>query len=182
MRAIWVSVIATISLIGCQTAPTQQGVSDLTRDLRQKQVSFVLNQDVTVPSTRARLFFQDGGVVGGRSSYRPHCFLEIDSIDHSGFPISAETFEVVRIQRSTVQIAAQGGLQVASTAIAFGVQFRSNSDRFHDGYHFWLQSETQPVVRKLTCYGVFAPPSKLRPPTLEEINAALGEAGVMRIQ
>lgn len=181
MRAIWFSVVITVLLAGCQTAPSLQRVSDLTRDLRENQVSFVLNQDVTIPSGRARLFLQDGGIVGGRSLYRPHCILEIDSVDHTGYTVSAQTFVVARIQRSTVQIASQSGFQLASRITAFGV-FRGNTDRFHDGYHFWLQSDTQPSVMRLTCYGVYQRPSRLRPPTLEEIGSALGEVGLLKVQ
>jgi len=181
MRAIWASVFITVLLAGCQTVPSFQGASDLTRDLRENRVSFVLKQDVTIPSQRARLFLQDGGIVGGRSLYRPHCILEIDSVDHTGYTVSAQTFVVARIQRSTVQIASQNGFQLASTITAFG-DFRGNTDRFHDGYHFWLQSDAQPSVMRLTCYGVYERPSRLRPPTLEEIGAALGEVGLLKAQ
>jgi hypothetical protein len=181
MRAVWILVFSALLLAGCETTPNLKGASDLNRDLRGHQVSFVLNQDVTIPSRRARLFLQDGEIVGGRNLYQPHCILEIDSVDHRGFPVSAGTFDVVRIQRSTVQIASQSGFQLASTVTAFGT-LRGSSDRFHDGYHFWLQSETQPSVMRLTCYGVFERPSNLRPPTLEEIGVALGEVGRLKIQ
>ena len=181
MRAVWILVFSALFLAGCATTPNLRGASDLTRDLRGHQVSFVLNQDVTVPAGRARLFLQDGEIVGGRNLYQPHCILEVDSVDHQGFPVSAGRFDVVRIQRSTVQIAAQRGFRLASTVMAFDA-WRDNSDRFHDGYHFWLQSDTQPSVMRLTCYGVFERPSHLRPPTLEEIGVALGEVGRLKIQ
>lgn len=125
------------------------------------------------------MFFQDGGVVGSRSFYRPHCALEIDSIDHPGFPISPEVFTITRVQRSTVQIAALDGLRVAGLQTASG-SYDRGVDRFHDGYHFWLQSDAQPSVMRLSCYGVYAAPVDLRPPTLAEINEALGEVGTIR--
>jgi hypothetical protein len=181
MRTFGILFLAVLSLAGCQVESELRGVSDLTRDLRHKVVRFVLTQDVSVPSGRARLFLQDGSVVGGRNFYRPHCILEIDSIDHAGFPISEETFDVIRIQRSTVQTASDDNLRFAAAFIAFG-SYESNSDRFHDGYHFWLQSDAQPAVMRLTCYGVFARPSDLRPPTLEEINAALGAVGTIQVE
>lgn len=182
LRVIWVLVFTPLLLAGCQSSPDIERVSDLTRDLRQKQVSFVLQQDVTIPAARSRVFLQDGGIVGGRNLYRPHCSFEIDSVDHTGFPIAAEIFDVVRIQRSTVQIASQSTPEVASLSVASGIGLRINSDRFHDGYHFWLQSDRQPMVRRLTCYGVFARPADLRAPTLGEINAALGDVGVVQVQ
>jgi len=181
MRNSWMVAVVAFFLAGCETMSNLEPVSDLTRDLRGNQVSFVLHQDVTIPAGRARLFLQDGRIVGGRNLYRPHCGLEIDSVDHTGFPVSAETFDVVRIQRTTVQIALQGEAHVASTRMAFG-PFRDSSDRFHEGYHFWLRSQRQPAVMRLTCYGVYARPIDLRPPTLEEIEAALGEVGTLRVE
>lgn len=181
MRTIGFVVLASCLLVGCQAELNLRGASDLTRDLRQKDVRLLLKQDVNIPAGRARLFLQDGGVVGARNFYRPHCILEVDPVDHTGFPVSADVFDVVRVQRSTVQIASEDMPRLAATFTAFG-GYRNSSDRFHDGYHFWLQSETQPAVMRLTCYGVFARPIDLRPPTLEEINAALGEVGTLQVK
>jgi hypothetical protein len=181
MRVFWIAAVAGLLLAGCQTMPNLQAKSDLTRDLRDNQVSFALKQDVTIPAARARLYLQGGRVVGGRNSFRPHCILEVDSVDHAGFPVAAETFDVVRIQRSTVRIALQAGRQRASSVMAVG-SYRNGSDRFHDGYHFWLQSDRQPSVMRLTCYGVYERPSRLWPPTLEEIGVALGEVGLLKVQ
>jgi hypothetical protein len=45
-----------------------------------------------------------------------------------------------------------------------------------------LKSDKQPGVSRLTCYGVYAAPVDLRPPTLEEINATLGVIGMLRAE
>lgn len=180
MRTVGYAVFVLLFLVGCQTASGLRTTSDLTRDLRHKQVSFRLDQDLEIPSGRARLFLQDGSVVGGRSYYRPHCALEVDSIDHSGFPITAQTFDVIRVQRSTVQIAALSDSRVAGLLTASS-SYNNSTDRYHDGYHFWLESDTQPAVMRLTCYGIYARPSDLRPPTLNEIDAALGRVGRIRV-
>jgi hypothetical protein len=180
MRIPLLAFLTTVLLLGCRAEPMLRGASDLTRDLRQKDVRFVLNQDVSVPAGQARLFLQDGAIVGGRSFYRPHCNLEIDSVSHSGFPISAGSFEVTRVQRTTVQIASTELPRLAATTMVWG-SLRSSSDRFFDGYHFWLVSETQPAVMRLTCYGIYERPGRLRPPTLQDIEIVLGQVGALRV-
>ena len=65
----------------------------------------------------------------------------------------------------------------AGPALA-GSWFYRDDDRFHDGYHFWLASETQPQVMRLSCFGVYARWPDLYPPTLDDIAAALGEIEV----
>ena len=55
----------------------------------------------------------------------------------------------------------------------------SGSSSYHEGFHFWIYSERQPDVRRMSCYGVYAQPYELYPPTLEEIRVALGGLAVI---
>jgi hypothetical protein len=66
MRILIVAVAAIVFLGGLLTEQGVRGASDLPRDLRDKQVSAVLNQEVSVPPGRARLFMQAGNVVGAK--------------------------------------------------------------------------------------------------------------------
>jgi hypothetical protein len=182
MKGLYFLALAAFFLTGCETISNLEPASDLRVDLRDKEVSFVLEQDITIPAKKARLYLQNGAVGGSRDLYQPFCVLEIDAVDHQGFTITPDSFDVVRIQRSTVQIASQGGTKLASSAsLAFRLRNDSES-RVHDGYHFWLQSDSQPSVMRLTCYGVFKRISQVEPPTLEEIGVALGESGRLLIQ
>jgi hypothetical protein len=181
MRILVLAVAGIVFLSGCAGLNLGGSVSDLNRDLRGKQVSFVLNQEITIRPGKARSVFQDGIVTGATNAYRPFCILEVDSVDHSGYPVAAETFEVARIQRSTVQIVSRDDRRLASASLRLG-RFDGGTQRFHDGYHFWLKSDKQPGVSRLTCYGVYAAPVDLRPPTLEEINATLGAIGMLRAE
>jgi hypothetical protein len=175
-------VVSAVFLAGCETLSDVERVSDLRLDLRDKQVSFILSREVIIPARRARIFLQNGEIVANRDLYQPVCIFEIDAVDHQGFSVVPESFDVARIQRSTVQIASQREIQLASTLTAFGNLRKDSESRLHDGYHFWLQSDSQPSVMRLTCYGVFDRPSRVRPPTLDEIGIALGEIGYLRIQ
>jgi hypothetical protein len=128
------------------------------------------------------VYLQDGGVAsdsaiisGGFDSYRPHCAIEIKRVDHDGFPVTAATFKVTLVQRTTTQVVSNSRLLVAAIGGLGG-----GSASYYDGYHFWLASDVEPEVRRMTCYGVFAQPFELFPPTIEEINAAIRGVAELR--
>lgn len=184
MRKAPLFLLVGVFLAGCQQS---SGVRDAQSGgyLPLQNATLVLHQSVEVAAGRARVFFQDGGLAGpgglGRgtyNSYRPHCALEIDSVKHSGFVINPGTFGISLVQRSIESVVSADEIRVAAWPALAG-RYGRNSDRFHDGYHFWLVSSDQPMVRRLTCYGVFARPSDLFPPTLDEINAALGDVATV---
>jgi hypothetical protein len=142
--------------------------------------SFVLDQSLTVPAGRARVFLQDGGVVGGFDQYRPHCALEIRSVQHDGFEVAPGVFRITRVQHSLEQVVDAGGRQFARTlpGVWLGRMIDGGgSASFHEGYHFWLDAPGRPEVMRLSCYGTYDRPPDLQPPTLAEIRAVLGSLG-----
>ena len=46
--------------------------------------------------------------------------------------------------------------------------------------HFWFTSASQPDVRRMSCFGVYAEPYELYPPTVQEIRQALGSIAEIR--
>lgn len=176
MRFIPVAIIVLLLTAACQqrSATVQDQRGGEWRSLQGAVL--VVNQGITVPAGRARVFLQNTSPDGTRSgtsfdSYRPHCAFEVDSVDHEGYPIQPGTFTISRVQRTTVQVVQRESVRVAGLAVA-GIIGRGSA--LHDGFHFWLTSADQPGVRRLTCYGVFAAPIDLYPPTLAEIELALG--------
>ncbi|MCB1772559.1 MAG: hypothetical protein KDI88_03000 [Gammaproteobacteria bacterium] len=166
--------VATL-LAGCQTTGTvQQNAGGAYVGLQHAEV--VLERDILVPAGQARVFVQGGepvsaaGLSGAFDSYRPHCAFEIGSVDHGGRPISAGVFKVVRVEPTIVPVVSAAPLQVAWSGGFVG----GGSQSYYDGYHFWLTSDTDRDVRRMTCYGVYAEPYELYPPTIGDINAALG--------
>jgi hypothetical protein len=141
----------------------------------------VLKRDIQIPAGRARVYLQndktgtdDPMSAGGFDSYEPHCAFEISRVDHAGFRVKAETFAVTQIQRTVVRVVGRAPVMLA----AFGPWIGGQA--YYSGYHFWLASDTQAEVRRMTCYGVYAEPYELYPPTLKEINAALGAVAELR--
>jgi hypothetical protein len=89
--------------------------------------------------------------------------------------VTAATFKVTLVQRTTTQVVSNSRLLVAGLGGTGG-----GSASYYDGYHFWLDSDVEPEVRRMTCYGVFAQPFELYPPTIEEINAAIRGVAELR--
>jgi len=134
-----------------------------------------LHRMLPVKAGQARVFLQHGKVADGVDSYAPQCDFEIDSVDHEGVEIQPDVFRILRVQHVVEQIVqAYSPLRVASLTLA-GIDGSEGASQFYEGYHFWLKSPKQPQVRRMSCYGVFEEPGWLKPPTLQEIRATLGD-------
>jgi hypothetical protein len=166
---------AIFVLAGCGNRPVQTADSPYAAE-RLAGSNFVLKQPLMVPAGRARVFLQDGAAVRGFDQYRPHCALEIRSVQHDGFEVVPGVFRITRVQHSLEQVVDLGGRDWAWLTIGFGLNgFGSSS--FHEGYHLWLDAPERPQVMRLSCYGTYDRPPDLRPPTLTEIREVLGGLG-----
>jgi hypothetical protein len=178
--------LLTVALLwGCQDSVGLRSSADTGHDAALGGAQLVIAAPLTIPAGRARLFFQDGGPVAARGLgrgrydlYRPHCALEIDTVDHDGFVVQPGRFTVTRVERSLVSVVRLDRVQFAALSFSWGPWF-GRSDKYHDGYHFWVRSDEQPAVVRLSCYGVYARWPDLYPPTLNEINVALGEVAAL---
>ena len=172
MKIVVLVVAVSLMVAGCQRSSTvRDPVSRgwVLLDGAQLQV----RQPLPVSAGKARVFVQDGVVTGGFDNYRTHCAFEIDSIDHDGVNIEPDTFQIVRVQHTLVPVVQARPLMVAGPwRVNAGIDGGSSS--YHEGYHFWIYSERQPEVMRMSCYGVYAQPYELEPPTLPDIRRALG--------
>lgn len=186
MKVIATVLLSSLLLAACGKSATVRE-TDGGDFVQLKGAELVLKQAVIVPAGKARVFIQFGARADGRGGilsggfdyYRPHCALEIRSVDHAGFTIQSDTFRITQVQGSLQQVVMRERVQVAGLQRVSDLDGRGSS-AYHEGYHFWLASERQPEVRRMSCYGVFAEPDRLRPPTLEEIRSALGEVAEIR--
>lgn len=172
MRFIVLAVTMSLLLAGCQSSSTVRD-SEINRWVLLDGAQLQVRQALPVSAGKARVFVQDGVISGGYDNYRPHCAFEIESIDHDGVTIEPDTFQIVRVQRTLVQVVQAQPLRFAGPWRA-SLNGGGGSSSYHDGYHFWLYSERQPQVMRMSCYGVYAQPYELYPPTLAEIGTALG--------
>jgi hypothetical protein len=146
----------------------------------------VLNQPISVPEGRARVYLQDGAVVGGIDEFRPHCALEIRQVSGPPRTVPAGVYPVTRVQDVTTPIVlAAPGRQLAGVGFGVGIgsgalSVSNREDGYADifeGYHFWLADSAGVGLMRLTCLGARAQPVDVAPPTRAEMAQALGKLG-----
>lgn len=135
----------------------------------------VLNQPLEVPANWATVRLQYGKVVpfGHVQEHLPHCILEINMVREAPHRVEPDTFEIIKVQRSTSTLAVNSGF-----FFFIGTAF-ADTDRPSQMFYktvFTLKSEKQPWIRELTCqndqYAAgIAIPNHL---TVPEIRQALG--------
>lgn len=180
MKSLLIMFSGVLVLAGCQGEVRQVAYSPAAVHAL-KGTELVLHQALQVAPGKARVFIQEGAVPQARNpylrgpvdQYRPHCAFEIESVDHAGVTIHPDSFRIRAVQESIQKVVSRSPLHVAGLQLAIGLD-SVGSGSYHQGYHLWLDSERQPDVRRLSCYGVYAVPFDLRPPTLAEIRETLG--------
>jgi hypothetical protein len=171
----WKGLFATLLILwvaGCANiSPSQTGKGPdryLSAELR-------INQTLTVPPHWARVFVQAGGVVSysGVNQYYPFCYVELRRPTASSQEIKPGRFRVVQARQNMESVVQARPLQLAGVQIAGG-GFVSDQTYL---LALVLDSTEQPEVARLVCAGGFDVPALARPPTLEQINQALGDLG-----
>lgn len=177
----WLTVVvALVSLTACQQSVPVRSAAE-GRYLALEGAQLVVKRPLKVAAGQARVFLQNGVAGSGFGQYQPHCAFEIRRVDHPGFTIEPGTFTITRVQSSIQQVVQRELPMLASlNLVAMDGMDGSGSSSYHEGYHLWLSSTQQPEVRRLSCFGVFAVPADLYPPTLEEIGGALGDYAEIR--
>jgi hypothetical protein len=171
---------AALLLAGCQTNSTVRDVAGKDQFTQLTGASLILNQALPIRAGQARVFVQGGRVSTGFNSYRPSCGFEIGSVQHGGVEIEPDTFAITSVQGSLTPVVSTEPMRFAALNLAGAEGLDGGSQAYYQGYHFWLSSEQQPDVRRMTCYGVYAEPYELYPPTLAEIREALGTIAEIR--
>jgi len=181
MKLLSILMLSVWFLGACQKSmPVREAPGGEFRQLQG--ASLILKEPLEVPSGKARVFVQDGKAVGDRSGllggafdiYKAHCGFEIQSVSHDGITIQPGTFIVTHVQLSLQPVVMAPPIRLAGLQLASGIEGRGSTATYHEGYHFWLSSETQPEVMRLSCYGIYNNPSTLEPPSLQEIRKVLG--------
>ena len=134
-----------------------------------------LKQALTIPPGRTRVFLQGGKVTQGFDQYAPNCNFEIRTLSEQPQVISPEAFLVVKVQRLTEEVVLLSKpFRVAGMGFA-GMDSDSGEPMIVRGVHLWFGSDTQPDVMRLTCRGGFDDPWRVDPPSINEMQTALGD-------
>ena len=144
-----------------------------------------LHQPIRIPEGRARVWLVNGRLSRNSANYRTSCALEVRRLARDGpQTMPAGAIRITRIQNYWTEVAAAMppvsgdiGLRLAS----YGDSGDSGYSMIRTGYHFWLDDSVNPNLRRLTCLGVLADPPEADPPSLAEIDAALGGLATIEV-
>lgn len=139
-----------------------------------------IHEPVRIPPGRATVWLQRGGVAAGQDWWHPGCSIEVRTLDREAVQtVQPGLFAVHRVQQVEWSAAPSpvGTVMVAS----LGSVHSAGERWLWLGYHLSLESAAQPDVMRLTCVGAYARAFEVRPPSIDEIRAALGRVATLHL-
>ena len=184
VKLLSIIFFSSFILIACSTNPLLDSKTQNTK-------TFTLKQEINIAPNSARAFFQAGQYTGSSNfnRYAQHCRLEIKTLKNISQVIKPDTFavssinideEMIAWQTQPTYLAMNDQQQLPQLKLAlFG---QGNPVETMDLIHFYLKSNKQPDVFRLTCAGALSDgnpndaPESYRP-NKKVINKILGYAG-----
>jgi len=142
-----------------------------------------IRQPIPIRAGSTHVWLQRGGVGVGQDWWYPACNLQINTLDRERVQtVAPGRFDVVRVQRMDDYAQLQTP-PIAAEPVAVRADFSGGSSVtwMWQGYHLWLSSAEQPDVRRLTCVGVYSVPFTARPPSIDQIQEALGTVATLHL-
>lgn len=134
---------------------------------------FVLHSDLTIPSSKARVYFQGGRVLKfyDVNQYSPYCVLGLHSVKSTSQIIKAGEFTVQSVTQE-FQFSRVGTIQVAGEGQSQAFEVLATVLKLH--------SESQPDIVSLTCARWGLVPSTSNP-TIRDIRNTLGNTFTLEL-
>jgi len=169
-RFLTILMVVT-ALTGCAASPDSPLASPYF-ELEPGSV-LELHRDLEIPPGMARVFLQRGKVLsrGEMNQYEPSCDIEVRDLSHEIQIIRKGVFPIEKEQFGREAVAESGALKLAFS----GGLWKGGGFSVFRYRRFWLQSEDQPEVMRMTCRGTWEEIVRASPPTLPEIRIALGK-------
>lgn len=175
----WLVLVPAVLLAACQTRVRETadgpwlGIPPGSR--------LILNQPISVPQDRARVFFRGGRVLSAGANVGPSCGIEVRTIPRDGpHTIAPGTFTITRVQDYWTQVAQHPRAGIVRLQLASSTDGGGNP-LIQEGYHLWLSGLSDPNVMRLTCLGMLDDMWRARAPTLAEVRAALGTLATLEL-
>ncbi len=186
-RIYSVLLASVVLLLGCRTVKFGDTSSPYYRPSKGSIV--ILHSDLEFQPQTARVFLQRGKTYGygGIDRYYPWCYFQLYTVKDSIQTLNADTFEVYKVASRTEWVVEHGTMHLAGVRIQFGTDnFTAMSG---DGgpstetavVQMRLRSEKQPQIFQLACGGAEENPVLSKPPSIDEIRAALGKIATLRL-
>ena len=145
---------------------------------------FILHEEITIAPGRVRMSFQDGTPAYAYGEYYPHCDLVVPAISEQPQIIPAGSYRIGRVIGQTHYVSRpQAGPVLLAAAQGGSELLASSSDSFWYmfAYHMSLHAETPPERLTLVCGGAYDYPFYVKYPSLEEMQASLGEYATLKL-
>lgn len=146
----------------------------------------VLPEPVRIPPRSARVYFQDGRILGGGvDHFAPHCQLEVNAVKDQAQTVKAGEFVITDVSQRHDEVVSAGNVKLAAhvglgVGVGFGL-FGGDVGDIMRAWHMRLHSPDQPNVRALICGGAFDHPSLAETPSITQIRAALGRHVILQL-
>lgn len=136
----------------------------------------VVKQRLQVPPDRTRVFLQYGKLISqsALNEYTVNCNFEVNTLTDQVRYIEPGDYSVVKSERRTDSIVSSGAIRLATLALSAMIDRRDGPPLEFEEIRLSLVSEVTPDIRELACRGVITEPSEVLPPTLAEMQQALG--------
>ena len=155
--------------------------------------ALTLQQPISIPQDRARAYITNGRISRSSANYRTSCALEVREISRQApQQVGPGRFRIIRAQHHWTEVAAnlhewRVFVQIAELSNGGGQPL------IQTGYRFWLERADGrgkavtgepaqgPTVMHLTCLGILAEPAEAFPPTIKELEQALGDLATLQL-
>ena len=176
--------------LGCQTVEFGDPESPFFPPPKGSTVT--LHQDLEFFPQTARVFFQRGITYGyyGFNRYYPWCYIQINTVVDAPQTLKANTFEVYKVVSRTEQVVENEPIRVADMSTQWGDDVRlafgggnggDGPATVYETVQLWLRSDQKSDVRKMVCGGGEDNPALVLPPSIKEIQHALGSFATLEI-
>ena len=144
--------------------------------------TLTLDESIRVPEGRARVWLVNGRLTRSSASYRTACAVELRDLARGGpHTIPAGAARITRVQNYWTQVAAVPPADTIRFRLAsHGDSGDNGYSMIRTGFHFWLDHPDDPALQRMTCLGILADPADADPPTLAEIDEALGTLATLQ--
>ena len=160
MHTIYTKIYLSLSALLLLTACESNAVRDEQSVFYAVPVgsTLILNQQVTISGDQVAIYVQDGEILRYRevNKYRPNCKFEVYTISEQARTVSADEFEITKvedtIESSSLHDNAQfAALDISASGLHMGVGFLDHSLMFNYATMMYLKSEMQKDVYRMTC-------------------------------
>jgi hypothetical protein len=166
--------IVLLLLTACQSDALRRPEALLFEQLAGGQ--FTLHRDITIAPGHVRVIFQEGVASQGASEFKPRCELEVDLILDTPQTIHSGSYRIGKV-RGMQRFVNRPTDRIMLAAVGDPVQLVDDTSNEWYMHTYWmqLQDERQTDAPTLTCGGAYNFAFYARYPTLQEMQAALGE-------